>query len=78
MPPVNSLILVAGVKPYLGFHYALEGGTTPPLQDVARAVANKIKSALPLVYLLLLLKYTITVITNKSCRSNYWRCKYFN
>lgn len=47
IPPVNSLILGAGNKPYLGFHYALEGGTTPPLQDVARAVANKIKSALP-------------------------------
>ncbi|CAG9785571.1 unnamed protein product [Diatraea saccharalis] len=47
VPPVNSLILGAGAKPYIGFHYALEGGTTPPLQDVARAVANKIKSALP-------------------------------
>ncbi|XP_023935335.1 rab3 GTPase-activating protein regulatory subunit [Bicyclus anynana] len=47
IPPVNSLILATGVTPYLGFHYALEGGTTPPLQDVARAVANKIKSALP-------------------------------
>ncbi|RVE41337.1 hypothetical protein evm_014014 [Chilo suppressalis] len=47
VPPVNSLILGAGTKPYVGFHYALEGGTTPPLQDVARAVANKIKSALP-------------------------------
>lgn len=47
VPPVNTLILGAGVKPYIGFHYALEGGTTPPLQDVARAVANKIKSALP-------------------------------
>ncbi|XP_072938596.1 rab3 GTPase-activating protein non-catalytic subunit [Epargyreus clarus] len=47
VPPVHTLILAAGVMPYLGFHYALEGGTTPPLQDVARAVANKIKSALP-------------------------------
>ncbi|XP_032515034.2 rab3 GTPase-activating protein non-catalytic subunit [Danaus plexippus] len=47
IPPVNSLILTSGVAPYVGFHYALEGGTTPPLQDVARAVANKIKSALP-------------------------------
>lgn len=47
VPPVNSLILGAGSKPYIGFHYALEGGTAPPLQDVARAVANKIKSALP-------------------------------
>ncbi|KAI8422328.1 hypothetical protein MSG28_006198 [Choristoneura fumiferana] len=47
IPPMNTLILGAGVKPYVGFHYALEGGTTPPLQDVARAVAHKIKSALP-------------------------------
>ncbi|CAH2076340.1 unnamed protein product, partial [Iphiclides podalirius] len=47
IPPVNSLILTTGTAPYTGFHYALEGGTTPPLQDVARAVANKIKSALP-------------------------------
>ncbi|XP_075974743.1 rab3 GTPase activating protein [Anticarsia gemmatalis] len=47
VPPVNTLILGAGSKPYVGFHYALEGGTAPPLQDVARAVANKIKSALP-------------------------------
>lgn len=49
IPPVNTLILTSGIAPFMGFHYALEGGTTPPLQDVARAVANKIKSALPLV-----------------------------
>ncbi|CAB3223598.1 unnamed protein product [Arctia plantaginis] len=47
VPPINTLILGTGAKPYVGFHYALEGGTAPPLQDVARAVANKIKSALP-------------------------------
>ncbi|CAG4948739.1 unnamed protein product [Colias eurytheme] len=47
VPPVNTLISATGQTPYLGFHYAIEGGTTPPLQDVARAVANKIKSALP-------------------------------
>ncbi|XP_050673797.1 rab3 GTPase-activating protein regulatory subunit isoform X2 [Leptidea sinapis] len=47
VPPVNSLIVAAGEAPYVGFHYAVEGGTAPPLQDVARAVANKIKSALP-------------------------------
>ncbi|XP_026732336.1 rab3 GTPase-activating protein regulatory subunit [Trichoplusia ni] len=47
VPPVNTLILAAGAQPYIGFHYALEGGTIPPLQDVARVVANKIKSALP-------------------------------
>lgn len=47
-PPQNSLVLGAGVKPYLGFHYAKEGGYVQPvLADVARAVASKIKSALP-------------------------------
>lgn len=46
-PPQNSLVLGAGVKPYLGFHYAKEGYIQPVLADVARAVASKIKSALP-------------------------------
>lgn len=47
VPPHNTLVLGAGARPYLGFHYALEGGITPPLQDVARAVASKFISALP-------------------------------
>ncbi|XP_062561566.1 rab3 GTPase-activating protein non-catalytic subunit-like isoform X2 [Armigeres subalbatus] len=46
-PPQNSLIVAAGMKPYIGFHYAKEGFTQPVLADVARAVASKIKSALP-------------------------------
>lgn len=46
-PPQNSLVLSGGVKPYLGFHYAKEGYMQPVLADVARAVASKIKSALP-------------------------------
>ncbi|XP_065095056.1 rab3 GTPase-activating protein non-catalytic subunit isoform X2 [Ochlerotatus camptorhynchus] len=46
-PPQNSLIIAAGMKPYIGFHYAKEGFSQPVLADVARAVANKIKSALP-------------------------------
>ncbi|XP_035774523.1 rab3 GTPase-activating protein regulatory subunit-like [Anopheles albimanus] len=45
--PQNSLIVAAGSKPYVGFHYAKEGFTQPLLADVARAVASKIKSALP-------------------------------
>ncbi|XP_049285580.1 rab3 GTPase-activating protein regulatory subunit isoform X1 [Anopheles funestus] len=45
--PQNSLIIAAGSKPYVGFHYAKEGFTQPVLADVARAVASKIKSALP-------------------------------
>lgn len=47
MPPHNNLILGAGSKPYVGFHYALEGASQPVLSDVAKAVANKLKSALP-------------------------------
>ncbi|XP_058825550.1 rab3 GTPase-activating protein non-catalytic subunit [Topomyia yanbarensis] len=46
-PPQNSLIVAAGTKPYVGFHYAKEGFAQPVLADVARAVASKIKSALP-------------------------------
>lgn len=46
-PPQNTLILGAGGRPFLGFHYALEGGSQPILTDVAKAVASKIKSALP-------------------------------
>lgn len=47
MPPHNTLVLAAGSKPFLGFHYALEGGSQPVLSDVAKALANKFKSALP-------------------------------
>lgn len=47
MPPHNTLVMAAGAKPFLGFHYALEGGAQPVLSDVAKAVANKLKSALP-------------------------------
>lgn len=47
MPPHNTLVLGAGSKPCLGFHYALDGGTQPVLSDVAKAVASKLKSALP-------------------------------
>lgn len=47
IPIVRTLILASGVDPYIGFHYAIEGGNAPKLQDVATAVANKIKSALP-------------------------------
>ncbi|CAH1154252.1 unnamed protein product [Phaedon cochleariae] len=47
MPPHNTLVLAAGSKPFLGYHYALEGGAQPVLSDVAKAVASKLKSALP-------------------------------
>ncbi|XP_018563175.1 rab3 GTPase-activating protein regulatory subunit [Anoplophora glabripennis] len=47
VPPHNTLVLAAGCKPFLGYHYALEGGALPVLSDVAKAVASKLKSALP-------------------------------
>ncbi|XP_060527509.1 rab3 GTPase-activating protein non-catalytic subunit isoform X2 [Cylas formicarius] len=45
--PHSSLVLAAGSKPFLGYHYALDGINQPVLGDVAKAVANKVKSALP-------------------------------
>ncbi|XP_028137857.2 rab3 GTPase-activating protein non-catalytic subunit [Diabrotica virgifera virgifera] len=47
VPPNNTLVVAAGSKPFLGYHYALEGGGQPVLSDVAKAVANKLKSTLP-------------------------------
>lgn len=47
MAPHNTLVMAAGSKPFVAFHYALEGGTQPVFTDVAKAVANKLKSALP-------------------------------
>ncbi|KAF5291197.1 hypothetical protein FQA39_LY14439 [Lamprigera yunnana] len=46
MAPHNTLILAGGSKPFVGFHYALEGGTQHVLTDVANAVASKLKSTL--------------------------------
>ncbi|CAG9761149.1 unnamed protein product [Ceutorhynchus assimilis] len=45
--PNSTLVLAAGSKPFLGYHYALEGVNQPVLSDVAKAVASKLKSALP-------------------------------
>ncbi|GJQ87312.1 hypothetical protein Trydic_g17361 [Trypoxylus dichotomus] len=45
--PNSNLVMAVGIKPFVGFHYAIEGGTQPVLSDVAKAVANKLKSALP-------------------------------
>jgi hypothetical protein len=42
--PQTSLILAVGKKPYVGFHYALEGEVTPLLAGVTKAVVNKVKS----------------------------------
>jgi hypothetical protein len=44
--PQTSLIIAAGKKPYVGFHYALEGEVPPIFADVTKAVVNKVKSAI--------------------------------
>lgn len=46
-PPQNYLVLAIGMNPFLGFHYGKDGFIKPVLADVARAVASKLKSALP-------------------------------
>ena len=43
--PQMSLIIAAGKKPYVGFHYALEGEVQPIISEVTKAVVNKMKSA---------------------------------
>lgn len=48
-PPQSSLTISVGQEPFVGFHWANEGFVQPVLADVARAVASKIKSSLPLV-----------------------------
>ncbi|XP_074646161.1 rab3 GTPase-activating protein non-catalytic subunit-like isoform X2 [Tubulanus polymorphus] len=45
-PPVASQYITAGIGPYVGFFYAVEGSAQPLLSDVALAVANKLKSAI--------------------------------
>lgn len=45
--PKNTLVLSAGARPFLGFQYAMEGGSQPIFTDMAKAVATKLKSALP-------------------------------
>lgn len=44
--PHNNLVVGVGTKPYVGFHYAIEGVVQPVLSDVAKAVTNKLKSAI--------------------------------
>nr|CAD7257648.1 unnamed protein product [Timema shepardi] len=44
--PQNSLIVATGSRPFIGFHYALEGEAPLVMTDVAKAVANKLKSTI--------------------------------
>uniref|UniRef100_A0A1B6DPT0 Rab3-GAP regulatory subunit N-terminal domain-containing protein n=3 Tax=Clastoptera arizonana TaxID=38151 RepID=A0A1B6DPT0_9HEMI len=45
-PPQSSLVIAVGNKPFIGFHYAIEGRNTPILSDVAKAMATKLKSTI--------------------------------
>lgn len=44
--PRHCLVLATGKRPFVGFHYALEGGNAPVLSDVAIAMASKLANAI--------------------------------
>ncbi|XP_076178627.1 rab3 GTPase activating protein isoform X3 [Ptiloglossa arizonensis] len=44
--PQHSLVIATGKRPFIGFHYALEGGAAPVLSDVALAMASKLANAI--------------------------------
>jgi hypothetical protein len=44
--PQMSLILGVGKKPYIGFHYVLEGEAPSVFAGVTKAVVSKVKSAI--------------------------------
>ncbi|XP_031839232.1 rab3 GTPase activating protein isoform X2 [Nomia melanderi] len=44
--PQHNLVIAAGKRPFVGFHYELEGGTAPVLSDVALAMASKLVNAI--------------------------------
>ncbi|KAL1462270.1 hypothetical protein WDU94_014119, partial [Cyamophila willieti] len=44
--PQSTQIIATGAKPFVGFHYAMEGANHQILTDVAKVVANKLKSAI--------------------------------
>lgn len=44
--PQHNLVLATGKRPFVGFHYALEGGSVPVLSDVAIAMASKLANAI--------------------------------
>ncbi|XP_076244895.1 rab3 GTPase activating protein isoform X2 [Calliopsis andreniformis] len=44
--PQHNLVIATGKRPFVGFHYALEGGAVPVLSDVAKAMASKLANAI--------------------------------
>ncbi|XP_012523480.2 rab3 GTPase-activating protein non-catalytic subunit isoform X1 [Monomorium pharaonis] len=44
--PQHNLVLATGKRPFVGFHYALEGGNAPVLSDVAIAMASKLANVI--------------------------------
>ncbi|KAG8041433.1 hypothetical protein G9C98_002726 [Cotesia typhae] len=44
--PQHNLVMATGKRPYVGFHFALEGGAAPVLSDVAIAMASSLANAI--------------------------------
>lgn len=44
--PQHNLVMATGKRPYIGFHFALEGGSAPVLSDVAMAMASSLANAI--------------------------------
>ncbi|XP_014294842.1 rab3 GTPase-activating protein non-catalytic subunit [Microplitis demolitor] len=44
--PQHNLVMATGKRPYVGFHFALEGGAAPVLSDVALAMASSLANAI--------------------------------
>ncbi|KOC68340.1 Rab3 GTPase-activating protein non-catalytic subunit [Habropoda laboriosa] len=44
--PQHNLVIATGKRPFVGFHYVLEGGSAPVLSDVAIAMASKLANAI--------------------------------
>ncbi|KAL6256765.1 hypothetical protein P5V15_011702 [Pogonomyrmex californicus] len=44
--PQHNLVIATGKRPFVGFHYALEGSNAPVLSDVAIAMASKLANAI--------------------------------
>ncbi|CAK9800120.1 Rab3 GTPase-activating protein non-catalytic subunit [Anthophora plagiata] len=44
--PQHNLVIATGTRPFVGFHYVLEGGSATVLSDVAIAMASKLANAI--------------------------------
>lgn len=44
--PQHNLVMATGKRPFIGFHYALEGASAPLLSEVAVVMASKLANAI--------------------------------